>query len=165
MARLPYIDPRSASPQVLEALEGLPQLNIFRMLAHADSAFLPYLGLAGTLLAQLELDPKLRELAILLVARRCGAEYEWIQHTGISRAIGLTEEQITAVQENDLRAACLDPNAQAVLGFTAAVLEQPRAEDLVFAVRREPILRAANGSHTVDAWGAFLVDLKREHHH
>ena len=42
-----------------EALDALPPLNIFRMLAHADSAFIPYLGLGGVLLTQLELDPKL----------------------------------------------------------------------------------------------------------
>jgi hypothetical protein len=74
MARLPYRDPRAASPEVREALDALPPLNIFRMLAHADSAFIPYLGFAGALLAQLELDSKLRELAILLVATRTGAE-------------------------------------------------------------------------------------------
>ena len=98
MARLPYVDPAAASPPVREALDALPPLNIFRMLAHADSAFVPYLGLGGVLLAQLELDPRLRELAILLVAAHTGAEYEWIQHVGISRALGIRDEQISAVQ-------------------------------------------------------------------
>ena len=59
--------------------------------------FVPYLGFAGVLLTQLELDPKLRELAILLVAARTGAEYEWVQHVGISRALGIDDAQIDAV--------------------------------------------------------------------
>jgi len=132
MARLPYVDPEAASPGVREALEALPPLNIFRMLAHADSAFLPYLGLGGTLLAQLELDPNLRELAILLVAAHARAEYEWIQHVGISKALGINDEQITAVQRGDLQSTCFDADAQVLLRFTSEVLQQPRAGDEAF---------------------------------
>jgi 4-carboxymuconolactone decarboxylase len=133
VARLPYIDPQRASPEVRKALTALPQLNIFAMLAHADSAFIPYLTLGGALLAQLELDPKLRELAILLVASHTGAEYEWIQHVGIATAVGVTAEQISAVERGDLLARSLDRNAQVMLAFTAEVLEGRRAEQTTFA--------------------------------
>ena len=77
---------------------------------------LPPLG--GVLLTQLELDPKLRELAILLVAAHTGAEYEWIQHVGISKTLGIDDEQIAAVQRGDLQAPCLDPDARILLRFT-----------------------------------------------
>lgn len=133
MARLPYVDPQGASPRVREALDALPSLNIFRMLAQADSAFVPYLGFAGALLAQLELDPKLRELAILLVATRTGAEYEWVQHVGIARTLGIQDEQISAVESGDLQAACFDLEAQAVLRFASEALELPRVSDATFA--------------------------------
>lgn len=133
MARLSYIDPQAASSGVREALDALPPLNIFRMLAQADSAFVPYLGFAGVLLAQLELDPKLRELAILLVATRTGAEYEWVQHVGISRTLGIHDEQISAIQRDDLQATCLDPDARAILRFVSEVLELPRVTDATFA--------------------------------
>ena len=103
------------------------------MLAHAESAFVPYLGFSGVLLAQLELDPNLRELEILLVAKRTGVEYEWIQHVGISNALGIDDAQIAAVERGDLNAACLDPEARAVLSFASEVLEQPRVDDEVFA--------------------------------
>lgn len=132
MARIPYIDPNEASSSVRDALDALPALNIFPMLAHAESAFVPYLGLGGVLLARLELNPKLRELAILLVATRTGAEYEWVQHVGISRALGIAEEQISAVQRGDLQAACLDADAQVALRFTEQVLDRPRADDETF---------------------------------
>jgi len=133
MARLPYVDPETASPAVREALDALPPLNIFRMLAHADSAFIPYLHLNGVLLAQLELDPKLRELAILLVAAHTGAEYEWIQHAGIAKALGIPDEQIAAIQRSDLKAACLPPDTQLLLRFTSEVLERPHADEATFA--------------------------------
>jgi 4-carboxymuconolactone decarboxylase len=137
MARLPYTDPQTRSPDVREALDTLPALNIFAMLAHADTAFVPYLTFGGVLLTQLELDPKLRELAILLVAAHTGAEYEWIQHVGISRTIGIDDEQIAAVQRGDLEAACLNPDARILLRFTHGVLQQPRADEDTFTAMRE----------------------------
>jgi alkylhydroperoxidase family enzyme len=133
MARIPYIEAVDAPPNVREALDALPPLNIFRTLAHAESAFIPYLGFAGVLLARLELDPKLRELAILLVAANAGAEYEWIQHVGISQTLGIADEQISAVQRGDLDAACLDADARIVLSFAMQILEHPRADEETFA--------------------------------
>jgi 4-carboxymuconolactone decarboxylase len=73
-------------------------LKLFRMVAHAESAYGPWLGYGGALLTQLELDPLLRELAILQVARQVGSEYEWVQHDPIARAVGATGEQIDAVE-------------------------------------------------------------------
>ena len=51
-----------------DALERAPPLNIFRMMANAETAFRPWLRWGATLLSDLELDPLLRELAILRVA-------------------------------------------------------------------------------------------------
>lgn len=136
MARLPYVNPQHASAEVRGALAELPPLNIFAVLAHADSAFGPYLSLGGALLSQLELDAKLRELAILLVAERTGAEYEWIQHVGIARAVGVCAEQIAAVKHGQLSAPALEDDAQAVLEFTAEILRQPRPSEATFSALR-----------------------------
>jgi 4-carboxymuconolactone decarboxylase len=137
VARLPYVDPEEASPRVRKALEALPPLNIFRMLAHAESAFVPYLRFGGALLAQLELDPGLRELAILLVAARTGAQYEWVQHVGIAEAVGVADEQIAAVRRGELEAACFDADARVMLRFASEVLDRPRAEEETFAALSE----------------------------
>jgi len=137
MARIPYTDPQAASPEVREALDALPQLNIFKMLAHADTAFIPYLRLGGALLAQLELDPKLRELVILLVAKHTGAEYEWIQHAAIARALGIPDEQITAIENGELQDPSLHPDAQTLLRFTHQVLQEPRPDDDTFTALQQ----------------------------
>lgn len=137
MARIPYVDPDGASPDVRAALEAMPSLNIFRMLANADTAFVPFVRFAGALLTQLELDEKLRELAILLTAAHTEAEYEWIQHEGISRAMGITEEQIAAVKRGDLEDDSLDEHARVLLRFAADTLDDGRASDETFAAMRE----------------------------
>jgi len=47
---------------------------------------------------QAKLSPKLREMAILLNARNCGAYYEWVAHIPAARACGVTDEQIKAIE-------------------------------------------------------------------
>lgn len=132
MARMPYIDPASASEGTRQVLEALPPLNIFRMLAHAEEVFVPFLGFGRSILASTELDPQLRELAILQVAKQSGAEYEWVQHVEIGRHAGLNDDQIAAVAAGDHDAECLSAAARSVLRFTAAVVAGPTVSDEVF---------------------------------
>ncbi len=97
MARMAYVDPMTAAPSVREGLQALPDLNLFRMVAHAETAFLPWLQLGGALLGSLELSPVLRELAILSVAHATGSTYEWTQHVSIAAAVGVRAEQVRAI--------------------------------------------------------------------
>ena len=130
MARLPYIQPQDAPEPVRQALERAPDLNIFRLVAHAESAFLPWLRFAATLLTELELDPVLRELAILRVAALTpGAEYEWVQHEAIGRALGMTDEQIQACRTGDAD--------DVVLRFTEEVVRDATPSDSTFTAMTE----------------------------
>src|SRR2546423_3145978 len=129
MARLPYVDPDGASERVREALDIVPPLNVFRMVANAESAFRPWLAFGGALLSSLELEPRVRELVILRVARLCGAEYEWVQHVPIAQATEATEEQIAAVDRGDLEADALGELDRAVLRFTTEVVRDVGASE------------------------------------
>jgi 4-carboxymuconolactone decarboxylase len=133
MARLPYVDPEQASPEVREALEILPPLNIFRTVAHAETCFRPFLRLGQAILTKQKLDPMLRELAILRVARLTPAEYEWVQHVEIAKAVGATEEQVAALETGDAEADCFSPDQQLVLRFTTDVVSDARTSDETYA--------------------------------
>ena len=123
MARLPYVDPGQAVPEVREALDALPALNIFRTLAHAETGLRPALRLGQSILTQYELDAALRELVILSVARLTGAEYEWVQHVAIGQAVGVTSEQIIALERGDADAACFDDRERLVLRAATELVE------------------------------------------
>src|SRR5438105_1429760 len=134
MARLPYVDPSNAPPQVREVLERVPQLNVFRMLAHAETAFRPWMRWGGVLLTDLALDPLLRELAILRVSKLSpGAEYEWVQHVPIARSVGVTTEQINAIDQDDVAADCFTDEQRSLLVFTTGVVQEVGVSDDVFA--------------------------------
>jgi 4-carboxymuconolactone decarboxylase len=95
VALIPYADEDPQDERV-EALLGRlpePRINLFRMLANAPALIGPTLRLGEAILTKSDLDPKLRELIILRAARVTGSEYEWVQHEGIARLVGLTEEE------------------------------------------------------------------------
>jgi 4-carboxymuconolactone decarboxylase len=68
---------------------------------HPDlaAAFLPF---NTRLLLRSTLPPRLRELAILRVARRSGCAYEWAHHTKIAAKAGLTGAEIEAAGEGEV---------------------------------------------------------------
>src|SRR4051794_21547769 len=129
MARIEPIDPAATSDKVREALDALPPLNIFRTLAHAETAFRPFLRFGGAVLGQMTLDPILRELAILTVAKEAEAEYEWIQHVAIAKHLGATDAQISALERGATDAF---DEAQAAAAFAAAVVHGPHVSDELF---------------------------------
>jgi len=138
MSRIPLVDPEMAPPKNREALERLPvRLNIFRMMAHAETAFRPLLRLGGAILSQQQLDPKLRELAILQAAQHTPGEYEWIQHVPIAKATGASDAQIEALSRGDVTAACFDELESLVVRFNQQALADTKVDPELFdAVRR-----------------------------
>ena len=120
MARLPYAD----------ISERLPQLNIFRLIANAQTAYRPFMAYGAALLRDLELDPVVREQAILRVAALTpGAEYEWVQHEAIGRAVGMTDAQVEACRSGD-------PD-DLMLRFTEEVVRDASPSDATFAAMAE----------------------------
>jgi alkylhydroperoxidase family enzyme len=115
----------------------VPPLNVFRMVANAETAFRPWLAFGGALLSSLELDARVRELAILRVARLSGAEYEWIQHVPIALAAGATEDDIAAVDRDSVDDPSLGDAARAALRFTTEVVNDVRASDEALAAVTE----------------------------
>jgi alkylhydroperoxidase family enzyme len=133
MPRIPYVDPRSAPQAVRETMARLPvELNIFKILANAETLFRPFLGLGTAILGTMELAPRTRELVILHVGKLSRGEYEWVQHVPIAAAVGATPEQVAALDRGDLAAACFDAEDRAVLRFTTEVVRDVKASDASF---------------------------------
>jgi alkylhydroperoxidase family enzyme len=134
MARLPYVDPAAAPGEIRQTLERLPPLNVFRMVAHAETAFRPWLRFGRALLAEAALDAKLRELAILRVARLTpGADYEWVQHVPILLTCGGDEAQVAALAADDLEAPCFTADERLVLRFTSEVVRDAAPGEATWA--------------------------------
>jgi len=129
MALIPYADedPRDGRAKAMVERLPEPRINLFRMLANVPTLIGPTLRLGEAILTKSDLDPKLRELVILRVASVTGSEYEWVQHESIARLVGLSDEQIAGVQDDE----------RAALRLVDELLAGTPSEELVLEVATE----------------------------
>lgn len=142
MSRIPYRDPKTYSEDVSKLMGKAPAMNIFRMLTHADTAARQYMRLGNALLTRGELDPVLRELAILRVGHLSNAHYEVHQHERISRDLGISEAKLEALKQG-ADAAVFSPLEKAVLRFTDDVEANVRASEMTFGPLRKQLSERA----------------------
>jgi len=78
-----------------------------------------------------KLPPKLKELAVLVTARRWTCQHEWVMHSKLALEGGLSREAVDAIAQN--REPKLSEEEQAVYEFCREVHATGRAGDAVFA--------------------------------
>ena len=141
MSRVPMIQREQASPEVREVYDkiednGARVLNLYRVLAYNPHRLRNSLRLGGALLSRTKLSPKLRELAIIRIARLSGSKYEWAQHYPIALETGLTHEQTEAVS-NWGDSTVFSDEERAVLQYTDEVAKNVEVEDKTFQTLRK----------------------------
>jgi alkylhydroperoxidase family enzyme len=137
MARLPLIDPEQTSGDTRAAFDKMPvQLNILRMLAHAETNFIPAMRFANSILRRQKLSHVNRELLILQVAQREGGAYEWRQHIPIALGLGVAQRQIDCIEQGNYTDASFSDAERALLAFGREVIDNVRVPAAVFADMR-----------------------------
>lgn len=76
----------------------------FNAMLHNPAVGGPLQALGTALRNHVSLDPRVREMVVLLVASHLDSEVEWVGHVRIARALGLPEDAITALQEGAIPA-------------------------------------------------------------
>jgi alkylhydroperoxidase family enzyme len=139
MARLAYSDQTDVAEVMRRFPPPLEHMNIGRMVSHAPTLVAPYYNTYAAALRRLELDPKLRQLAILRVAERASAEYVLVQHRALAKLAGLTDQQISAARPRGLDSAscwsdssCCSHAQRLVLAFADQVTAGPRISNSLF---------------------------------
>jgi alkylhydroperoxidase family enzyme len=136
MTRIPYPDPAKQSAAVRATLERAP-INIMKMVSHAsEPVFAGFGQFSGAFYQPSDLDPMLREVAILRVGYLSKSAYEIFHHEGLGRQIGLTEAQIEAIRAGKAD-PLLSPAQAAVMAFADDIIVNVRAGDATLAAVRE----------------------------
>lgn len=112
-------------PALVAAIEqrrGGQLLNLDRMLLWSEPLARSWNVFLKTLRQELSLSPKLRELAICVVARATGADYEFHHHAPVFQQAGGSPAQIEALGDPDTAAAStlFDPLEQNVIRYALA---------------------------------------------
>lgn len=135
MARVPYPDPASLSPDTRDHLAKLPPLNLFRMMAGGEGLLRPFVRLGNHLLFKCKLPSVLREIAILRVGALSHARYEVFQHERIARGLGMSDALIAAIRRGPDDPA-FDDLQRLVMRYTDEVVHNVRASDQAFEALR-----------------------------
>ena len=104
MARIPFPDPATLSPEISDRLVRMGSLNVTRMMTHAPDLMVAYSRLGTYLLARGVLDPVLREVLILRVGQLMQSDYEWHQHESLARAVGMPPAMLQKIAAQDFAA-------------------------------------------------------------
>ena len=141
MSRVQLVQEDKALPEAKEIYEKLEKhgarvLNLYRVLAHSPEVMRNFMRLANSLFVGVELSPKLRELAILRIARITGSEYEWTQHYLIALEVGVSHEQTEALSGwSD--STCFSDEERAMLQYTDEVAQNVVVKDQTFEALRK----------------------------
>lgn len=105
---------------------GVRVPNLYRVIGHAPAMLRAWLDFAWPLRLEATTSRRLRELLILRGAQVSGAHYEWVHHTTMALAAGVTQAQIDALA-NWRNADCFDATERAVIRLAEEVTIGPAA--------------------------------------
>jgi alkylhydroperoxidase family enzyme len=138
MARVDY--PSTDSPDAQAMVEQIRNQrggrfpHLFHMQLYNPAIADGWLRLGTAVRFKGELDDATRELAICLVARTTGAEYEWRAHRRIAVELGFSEAALDDIR--DWRGGGFDDKQRAVLALAEELTRQVDVDDRTFdAVR------------------------------
>jgi len=141
-ARLPYLSREELPEQDRELFDrisrergGAPVGNIFRTLANAPNLFRRFNALGGELRNGTQLDPKLRELALMTVGRLTEAEYEFVHHWNISLQVGVRREQLEHLADFE-SLSLFNEQERAVMRYAAEATREVKVSDATFEALR-----------------------------
>jgi len=135
MARVEY--PDIDSPEAQQMVEqirterGGRLPHLFHMQLYNPAIADGWLRLGTAVRFKSELDSATRELAICLVARLTGAEYEWRAHRRIAVEEGVPEAQLDSIVE--WRTGKFDGTQRAVLALAEGLTKNVAVDDETFA--------------------------------
>ena len=143
MPRIPYVPADLAEPReivdAVRARRGGRLLNLDRMLLHSPALAQGWNAYLGAVRTQLQLSPKLRELAMCVVAVMNGAEYEFVHHAPVFREAGGTQAQVDALREPERAAAdpaLFDETERAALAVAIQMTRRVEVDDATFEALR-----------------------------
>lgn len=146
MPRIPYQPADSTEPEELvkaiRIRRGGDLLNLDRMLLHSPAYAKGWNAFLGEVRTGLALSPKLRELAMCVVAVLNGAEYEFHHHAPEFIKAGGTAEQVEALRNigsYDDGASSFDATERAAIQLTIEMTLDVQVSDATFSAVRSTL--------------------------
>lgn len=164
MTRVSLVNPETAGGEAGALLQSLARHGadvhpLLMAVAHSSGCFRNFLRLPDALIRFSKLDPKLREIAVMRMARVLDSDYEWTLHDRYARAAGMNQAQLDALWADDVDNGAFDETERLVIAFTDHGMKGTISDQL-FAQLRERIGEEAIVDLVLGiGWWAGLVPL------
>jgi alkylhydroperoxidase family enzyme len=130
---LTLVDPANASNPVANTFKSIPNINVFRALANAETLFPAYLQYVSLLFNPLELDSALERMIVLHVAAVSQCFYIWRQNVIVARSVGVSQEQIAALEIGDTGSSFFSEKEKIALRFAHEAVQLIEVTDATYA--------------------------------
>lgn len=156
MPRVQYIEKDVASPELkklyegFEAQFGIQTPNVVKALANSPGLANKVFPLANYFMNQSPLDKRVRELAVLMLMKRCNCEYGFVRHIDIAKRVGLSQEQIDDIG-NYQSSSRFTPDDKVILRYAEELTQNARVDDDLYS-KAEKLVGKQN---IVDLTGAI----------
>lgn len=153
-------DTAGKTQQIMGKLEESGNINdMIRLLANSPNGFRPFVMMSNALLTQAKLPAKVREVAVLCLARARHALYQWGEHIEMSHKVGVTAVQQQAIKDGRLDDPAIFDAGERLALRIAAIMAQ--GDDLSAGNWREMerhwgIEGALDLVLTIAWWGGFV---------
>lgn len=140
MPRIPYVEKEAATGEVKKIYDGFEQQfqirggvpNVVKALANSPGLAARVFPLANYFMTQSSLEPRLRELAVLILMKRLDSEYGFVRHIEIAQRAGLTREQIDAIGSYQ-NSSLFSDNDKLILRYAEDLTMKAKVDDDLFA--------------------------------
>lgn len=156
MPRVAYVEKNAATPELQKLYEGFESQfgiavpNVVKALANSPGLATKVFPLANYFMNQSALDPRTRELAVLMLMKRCDCEYGFVRHIDIAKRCGLSQEQIDNVG-NYQSSPLFTADDKIILRYAEELTLKARVDDDLYA-KAEKLVGKQN---VVDLTGAI----------
>jgi len=139
MPRIPYVEKEAATGELKKLYDGFEEQfrvrgipNVVKALANSPGLATRVFPLANYFMTQSSLDPRLRELAVLILMKRLDCEYGFVRHIEIAERVGLSRAQIDAVGSYSTSPLFTDDD-KLILRYAEELTTKARVDDTLFS--------------------------------
>jgi alkylhydroperoxidase family enzyme len=155
MPRVPYQEqaPTEELKKLYDGFKsqfGINVPNVVKALSNSPGLATKVFPLANYFMNQSALDPRIRELAVLMLMKRCDCEYGFVRHIDIAKKCGLSQEQIDNIG-NYQSSELFTTDDKVILRYAEELTQKARVDDNLYAQAEKLVGK----EHIVDLTGAI----------
>ena len=124
--RLPLVD------NIGEIFDKLPSINLFRAAANAKTLYPAFIQYLYLLFRPMALDARIERLVVLYVGKLSDCRYIWRQNVVVAKSLGVTDEEIKALESGDTRSDVFSEAQKSAFRFAEEALRLIEVSDEVY---------------------------------